>query len=266
LLEAKIDDVPKIEQRLAKYFLVYFKKHASNASLQEKPIIQLVWQILEKNNLKTELIEMAIAVFPFLESQGQFQRGLDLLEQGLLLAKGEENKHLICMLQRAMGSALTRLGDYFNADKYLTNAYSLAESLNDQELLLDSLQNLGLLRYHQGEFEEAQTYYKKAEENAKDLNNLRRIVIWHVNLSSIDGQRGHYEDVVERLKPALSIARKMGWNEAIVVILQNCSVANTFMGKFDLAEADVLQAIQLAEESELNSRLPDLLLIAGGPR
>lgn len=262
---SKISDLPKVEKRLAIYYSDYFRKNSKNFEVvtREEQIIDRIWHLLEIHSLNTEFIELTIALFPFLESRGEFQKSKKLLERSLVSARETDNERQICALQRALGSVLIRLGDYTGASENLEQAYTLAQQLEDNELKMDCLQSLGLVKYHLAEFKDAKRFYLKGQQVAQDSDNLRRMVSFKVNLSTLYGLQGQLSGAIDELEAALPVARKINAKEPIVVILHNLSGMNIHQGDLINGSKQIAEAIKLAEAEHFWGRLPDLLITAG---
>jgi len=118
---------------------------------------------------------------------------------------------------------------------------------NDEQLLL-TMNNLGVLYYWQGDYNQAESVLQQALERVNRLPNPRPEEYVRVSIADVKRDKGEYERALEMYVSALEIAQTM--DEALICIFILDSIANTYrlMGDMSNCEAWAQRASAAAEE------------------
>lgn len=110
--------------------------------------------------------------------------------------------------------------------------------------------HIGLRRYQQSinHLQTALSYFRKVGQRRKAAE------VWAV-LAGLVGEAVSFEQGLTMAGEALNEAREIGHHQAEIFCLQRMGLANLHLGQYQTAEADLRQAIALAEISEANYEL-----------
>lgn len=95
-------------------------------------------------------------------SRRDLETALSYYDQALGIARQSDDKKEECLLLNNIGFALIKLGKFPDAFRMLQSGYAKALPLNDPELMLSLLSNLGHTLIAQGKIQEAMLSYEKA--------------------------------------------------------------------------------------------------------
>ena len=111
----------------------------------------------QSRRVKEMLVGLFEAADPDL-AQGRDLSALELLDQGqrTMLAGLQDEPTVRAELLNILGSVYTALGEYDRAEPLLDSALSVAEILDEEELLVSSLAASANLRYGQGRYDEGE--------------------------------------------------------------------------------------------------------------
>ena len=134
------------------------------------------------------------------QAQTELKGVLDLYE-----AKGDV--HNIAYVSDQLAIVLALLGKIADAAVYFERARQRWMKLGNDERLLLTINNLGVLYYLQGDFAQAETVLGQGLERAEQNTNPRPEVHLKVSLADIKRDRGEYEPALEIYRNALETAR-----------------------------------------------------------
>ncbi|MDM8529026.1 tetratricopeptide repeat protein [Anaerolineales bacterium HSG24] len=150
-------------------------------------------------------------------------------------------------------------GNSSEAETYLLSALTLARSINYQEGIAKSCDNLGILFGRMGRFAEAETMLKEAEAIFLKTGRLTKLANTYTNRTLHNLLAENFELVIELGQKALNLFIQLGKTDGMAACRQNMSEACLGLGRLDEAEQLAWQVIQ-AEEQE---HLPDGLRVFG---
>jgi len=175
------------------------------------------------------------------QAQTELKSVLDVYE-----AKGDV--HNIAYVSDQLAIVLALLGKIADAAVYFERARQGWMKLGNDERLLLTINNLGVLYYLQGDFAQAESVLIQGLERAESNTNPRPEVHLKVSLADIKRDRGEYEPALEMYRNALETARMS--DEAVIRIYIADAIANTYrlMGDASNCEAWAQRASAEAEE------------------
>jgi ATP/maltotriose-dependent transcriptional regulator MalT/two-component SAPR family response regulator len=161
-------------------------------------------------------------------------------------AKGDV--HNIAYVSDQLAIVLALMGKIADAAVYFERARLGWTKLGNDERLLLTINNLGVLYYLQGDFAQAESVLSQGLERAHSSTNPRPEVHLRVSLADIKRDRGEYEPALEMYRDALETARMI--DEAVIQIYIEDAIANTYrlMGDASNCEAWAQRASAEAEE------------------
>ncbi len=140
------------------------------------------------------------------------------------------------------------MGRIADAAVYFERARQCWTKLHNDDRLLLTINNLGVLYYLQGDFDQAENVLNQGLEKALSLANSRPEVYLRVSLADIKRDKGEYTDALEMYRTALETARLS--DEAMISIYISDAIANTYrlMGDMSNCEAWAQRATSEAED------------------
>jgi tetratricopeptide (TPR) repeat protein len=185
-------------------------------------------------------------------NQGDNRGMLESAGRAVMLARGSgtdatARTELASALNR-QGWAYYRLGDAAAVKALSEQAIDLSTELGEAAWRerARSLQSLGLAHQMLGQFKEAYDYIEQALALFRKLGDRRLVANMLNSLGETARLRGDYGLAFERYQEALNIAREIGNRAEQMAYLGNLGAARVGLGKYDAAEADLRQVIEMA--------------------
>jgi DNA-binding CsgD family transcriptional regulator len=140
-----------------------------------------------------------------LREQGNLERAMDLLEQGLALARETGDSNLIGLSLTNLGDVARYQGDYARAAPMYRESLALFRKTGDLRRAAFSLTNLAYIANRQGDPEQALALYLEGLEHAQSVGDRHRLAVCLEGLADVALGWG---------EPALA-ARLLGAAEAL---------------------------------------------------
>lgn len=138
-------------------------------------------------------------------------------------------------------------GNYDQTHIYYTDCLTMAQSLNDQELVGRTLCNLGTVTGYQGQYDQAQTYFEQSIALFDQMN--RQTTYVRSSLAGLMCDQGCFERAEELLQEALTIAHDMEDQHAIGLLLNNLSYVYAQRGEYQQAIATSDKSLHYRRQS-----------------
>jgi LuxR family maltose regulon positive regulatory protein len=184
---------------------------------------------------------------------GEFAKALDELKGALEVYEARGDAYNIAEVSQNIGNALMALGRLPEAAAYLERARQRWTKMGNEERLVQTLNNLGMLYYFLGDYDQAEGVFRSALERLAVKDNLTAEVFYlevylHAALGDIHKDRGDYKGALDLYKAALE--RGGGLEEAYIRIYILDAMANAYRLNGDVtgAQAWAQQASAEAEE------------------
>lgn len=178
--------------------------------------------------------------------QGDSQASLESALRAEAAAKEAGGKLELARALWAQGSARYRLGESQAALSLAQQAHSIFKELDNRNEMARCSNLMGAVHYVSGRFDKAEEYWEDALRIFQELGNRQQGMDLSSNLGVIADARGDYETAFQRYDNALTIAREIGYRDGEIVFLTNRGGEQVALGNHEAAEADLLQAIQMA--------------------
>jgi serine/threonine protein kinase/tetratricopeptide (TPR) repeat protein len=185
-------------------------------------------------------------------NQGDNRGMLESAGRAVALARGSgpsaiARTELASALNR-QGWAYYRLGDAGAVKALSEQALALSTELGEAALREQarSLQSLGLAHQMLGHFEQAYHYIERALVLFRKLSDRRLVANMLNSLGETARLRGDYGLAFERYQEAHAIAREIGNRAEQMAYLGNLGAARVGLGKYEAAETDLRQVIEMA--------------------
>ena len=212
------------------------------------PMIRGVLKIAQWEGMLPDWAEIAHHYFEYLARMGLFGEAIEMMLPVLdqIETEGAFDERFI--LQRDLGFAYQRAGEYAKAARRYEQAHELAMSASRPEAICAALQGLGAVAYSQGELEQAGEYYLQGLANAEQAGLIVRQAGLHSNLGGLAMSRGDLEAAVSHFEHGLALARESGDRGLAGALLSNLGTTRARMGDFDSAEEVFKEGLAFAEQ------------------
>ncbi|MDO8612745.1 MAG: tetratricopeptide repeat protein, partial [Dehalococcoidia bacterium] len=179
---------------------------------------------------------------------GEFAKALEELKGVLDIYEAKGDAYNIAHVSDQLGITLASLGRLSEAVGHLERARVRWLKLGNDERLIQTLTNLGMLYYLLGEFDRSEEVTRQGLEKAQQRGSTYAEAYLLDSLAGIHRDRGQLSEAIAVYRRALDLAREL--DDAYISIHVMDGLANTqrLSGNIGEAEATVRQATAEAEE------------------
>jgi len=183
------------------------------------------------------------------QAQGDHRAALESVERAEEIARavGAPGQVALARALYNKGWALSNLGELDAASSLGERALALSIGLGAQRVMADSLNLLGWVHQTLGRYEQATRYFEQALAIFRELDDRIWVGGMLNNLGVIAEAREDYLAATVLYQKALHIACEIGHHHAEIVVSSNLGGARVGLGEYRAAEADLRQAIEMAE-------------------
>jgi len=231
--------------------------------------------------------------------RGTFTEAMATGEEGLALAREEEDYHLISACLGELGATLSSRGQVLEAYTHFREGLILARELGDPDLTsthllylgIDNqrsnpeqarayyaeglalareigdatkkakfLNNLGSIASEMGEFTKAKAYYRESLALGQELGYQELTGIARVNLGEIARLHEEYGQARDHLEEALAVARNLGQRRLLRLALDQLGELALAQGQYEEAEEFYREALSAIRGGEDRLAVGYLLL------
>lgn len=179
---------------------------------------------------------------------GEFARALEELKGVLDIYQAQGDAYNIAHVSDQLGIALASLGRLEEAVGHFERARVRWLKLGNDELLIQTLTNLGMLYHHQGELDRAEKVNRQALEKARQRGSVYAEAHLLDSLAGVQRDRGQPAEAIQRYRRALDLARELDDAYLSIEIMDGLANAQRMSSDIGDAEATVRQAAADAEE------------------
>lgn len=244
--------------RMVTYYIDLLAQPASDYLDQEVSNVLAALDAAQTIPLLNELLRGVLAAYRFLRRHGHYARLQQYLQQALEIVSDEEDLQQAHQILLYLGHVAQRLGESESATTNYEEALTLAQLLEEDDVIRTSLLALGAHQHRQGKLIEAGRQYEAALPLADVADRDQRIALL-TNLGLLAADRGEFDQAETYYQNALALAREETWRpRRLINVLHNYGGFLTMCGRYDEAHLYLEEGSHLARESgdaELQSRL-----------
>lgn len=200
---------------------------------------------------KTHYSRGYIRAWTVLSSLAGRQARYDEADSLLRLAKNLSDQKLPeegAAVIMAMGSLSFKLGDYAKALEHHFEGASLARELDNPQVLVSHLINIGYIKELLGELDDADKYLKEGLEICESNGFDFRKGQIYINLAVLEYRKQNLGLSIEYNKDALAIFQRIGDKSQAAICLQNLGFAFALQGQVEEALSYYDQSEELRKE------------------
>jgi LuxR family maltose regulon positive regulatory protein len=179
---------------------------------------------------------------------GEFAKALEELKGVLDIYQAQGDAYNIAHVSDQLGITLAGMGRLSEAVGHLERARVRWLKLGNDELLIQTLTNLGMLYYDQGEIDRSEEVTRQALEKARQRGSTYAEAYLLDSLAGIHRDRGQLSEAIEVCRRALDLARELDDAYISIHVMDGLANAQRLSGDIGDAEATVRQGTADAEE------------------
>ena len=191
---------------------------------------------------------------------GQYQQANDYLSQALQLAQHAGERYLVSMCLNTLGQMAWLQGDQELAQRYCTEGLQLKREIGDQRGMMYSLIYLGRVLEVQGEFDQAQHLFEESMKVSNLTGDRRGMVLAWQNLGDVAVAQQHYAEAEEAYQRSIMTSRDIGDRLGLSLGLLRLGEVNIRCGQLLSGKASLREGLQVALEIGSGPTLIDGLL------
>jgi LuxR family maltose regulon positive regulatory protein len=179
---------------------------------------------------------------------GEWDKAEEELKGVLDLYQAQGDAHNIAHVSDQLGVMVANLGRPGEAIGLFERARQRWLKLGNDEMLVQTLTNLGMLYHHQGELDRAEEVTRQALETAQQRGSAYAEAYVLDSLGRIFATRGRNTDAIDHYRRALNLARELDDSYLTIGVMDALANAQLMAGNVAEAEATMRRAAADAEE------------------
>jgi class 3 adenylate cyclase/predicted ATPase len=196
---------------------------------------------------KHKIIEISLRQALYSEAIGEYETAVSRARSTTFIAHERGNKEREVKSRLCWGRALLRQGKYEEAQKQFQLVMSQAPG-SLQNIIADSIRNLGVINVDLGNFDKAQNYYQSALNMYQQLNNQTGTTVTLNNLGVLTWEQKNYQEARKYYQEALTLYRQMGYRRGEGMVLGNLGILLMSYGDYANALSYNQSALFIAQE------------------
>lgn len=176
---------------------------------------------------------------------GDYFEAQRILTEAVPLARACGNQVTLCHALYVLGTNYWHMGKLDEARARIGESLALARALGDVMRELYALNRLGAV-YLQIDVVEAEKYFQEVHTRAASVGNRERAMVALNNLGEVAKERQDYALQRDFQQQALALAREIGAQQSIALFLINLADSDTRLGQLAAAQAELREGLALA--------------------
>jgi serine phosphatase RsbU (regulator of sigma subunit) len=187
------------------------------------------------------------------ESFGDYEKALQYCLEAYKLANSRNDPDILAETSSQLGMIYSRLNNYKKALEFYKEGLKLREEMGDENAAASSLNRIGMIMRMTGEFEESLVYYNKSLSIRQKNNQLTSIPWTLLGLASTYEEMNNYQEAVKIYKKAMIGADR----RCILQCMMGLGRIYDKTGKTDLAEQHLNDSLKIAIELNAKSLMAE---------
>lgn len=187
--------------------------------------------------------------------QLDYAKALDYFSRALALSDNLDDRNLRLSILNNLGGMYQNLGETALALDFYRRSLALAEASGNQDVAISTLRNLGTLFYRQGNYAAAMSHLQKSITLSQASHNEGAVAITLDALGAVYLSQGNDEQALACYERLLAMVEKSGQKFALIAALAQLTRVHTARGEYGKAVAYGEKNLQLAEGTNLKSLL-----------
>ncbi len=183
-------------------------------------------------------------------NRGDLAKAELYVREGLVLAQRDDDQRQVCKLQKTLGEIIDNRGDFHQADELYVSSLAIAQKIHDQEMVITLLQNLGTKAYKEDRYDQAISYLQEGLSLAVSIGHRHRQSALLTNLGMVAIELRDFAGAEKFCQEGLAIARDLKNALRMSNALQNLGILEGKRGNGEQAERYLHESIELARKIE----------------
>jgi len=177
-----------------------------------------------------------------------FERSIENYEYAneIYLELFQKPEQITCL--KGIGDALLNLDRLDQASDIFFKCSAIASDINDIYSILDCLEKLIFIYEKQEDWDVVYELYGKTLESFSKLNDNQGMIISHFNLGIIKRNQGNYEEALYQFKMGTNLSIESNFIELIIKGLSYVGECLFYQGKMYESKNQYISALHLAEK------------------
>lgn len=164
--------------------------------------------------------------------------------EAIELAKKLDDQALLAQNLNRLGIAYRNIDLQEEALKMYEEALKVAKKSGNEREEAFALNNIAQIHYYQGSYEDAMAYYEEAKNKFLEINNLDGLGYTYTGMSVVQSETKNYREALELINQAIKIREELGDTKQTYISKMNRGRIYQLMGELELAEKDLIEFIE----------------------
>ena len=196
--------------------------------------------------------------------RGLLNLGHRVTVEAVTNSSGQTNSLARCKALWAAGQFCGFMGRYEEAQGYLDESLAIARAVDDRDVMVPVLNNLGMVALGQGDRANARLYGEEALALARQTGNKRRIVTASNALAQLHRLEGDLQSAERLYRECESLARELGNHDFTAVALLNLAMVAIAHGSAQRGAALLLEVLDISAETGSKPAVQSVLEVSAG--
>lgn len=212
---------------------------------------QNIDSLLYKLRIASESSEKLQTCFEIVDYYSDYDNDLSekYSDSLLILANSFKSDYYYAIACRHKGLANYKRGNYDVALNYYEKTYNIAKSINNQKILYQAYNDLGMIYCESDRSDVAVKYYQKAIDIAKNMDDKDALAITFVNMGNALYVEEDYDKVANYYDSALNLTTDV---DVKLAITSNLAYLYNIMGRFDESKQMYEKVLDMIEDGTNN--------------
>jgi adenylate cyclase len=166
---------------------------------------------------------------------GDQVKATELVKQSSAIAAGLQDRPLQAQCDIASGIIEMKGGKFAEATAHFINALRTAETIKNDEIIMNSCRELGNLNSLQGNIPLSNEYYHRALAINIKMGNKLGVADLYCNIGSNFLILGNEQEALANIKKSLDLARSLDYKPTLALDLLNMGYCMTYQDQYDKA-------------------------------
>jgi adenylate cyclase len=188
----------------------------------------------------------------YYNTAGDQDKARSLIKQSSAIATELQDNALQAQCDIASGIIDMNAGKFAAATGHYLDALKIAETIKNDEIIMNSCRELGNLNSFQGNIPLSNEYYQKALKIDLKIGNKLGMADVYCNIGSNFLSLGNQQEAMVNIKKSLGLARSLNYKPTLALDLLNMGYCLTYQSDYGPAKAQLDEAQKVF--SELNDK------------
>ncbi len=207
--------------------------------------------------------EALLGLVDVLTERGQFDRAKETVVLAQAAVDATADRALRARFLAASASLLLSLSQYEQAERALEEGLTLAHELELPDLILTSLNRLGVVYDLTDRAYQARSYYQECEAFARKIGDRYRVMVSLGNLGGMAFAEGNLPEAERLTQEAIDLTRELEVKTSEGLFGSNLGAFAMEQGKLEAGLRHVQQAAQLAQVNGFSSLMVICVVLYG---